>query len=237
MKKITFILIVALFLLSPSSERARKIQPYLLEGESGLVLYEEFLDTLSSAEVSRTDISFDSWYKFVSFTSEQICFQRGEDGKQKLTYTVREPFVFWNYPPPSYYDGKNYYYSYNGTWFVDTHNRFKSYLQRDFMGIPTSILTTYPIVSDKVYQIGEQYEILITARAGDGSEQYQIAAELGADKQFEQIQITVTDGLSSNNPNYRHFYRIRYAKVNQPIEIKPPAGFDPEKVIGGGDRK
>lgn len=229
MRKSLVIITTALMLLLSAASHMPRV-PSLVVGLSGVTLYADFLDGLQSGEVTRSDISFDSWYSFVSFTSEQINFAPTDDGKQALTYRVRQPFVFWHNPAPNYFDGETYFYKHNGAWFRDRNNRFTAYLRQDFMGIPTHILDTYPASRDEVYYLDNQYFAHIDLQPPDASEIYRITATLDADKQFEKIDIAVLEQGENGIPDYQQYYKIRYRHVNGKTAISPPDDLDPSSI-------
>ncbi|MGI5967203.1 MULTISPECIES: hypothetical protein [Anaerotruncus] len=226
MRKVLLICLSILLLSTSASGRIAAAEPVLMPGMSCLALYEDFSSRLASGQIIRTEIGFDSLYDFVSYTQEEISFHNNDNGKLELTYRSRQPFVFWHYPQADYYDGNNYYYSYNGDWFIDLHNRFTEHLRQDFMGIPTFILEDYPIVRDEVFYQDFSFFGYLTTQAPGSNRRYTLTAKISLDGDFESIGITISELDQNGETHYQHYYRIVYSDVNAELKITPPPDLD-----------
>ncbi|MBC8585892.1 hypothetical protein [Youxingia wuxianensis] len=232
MRKAVIFLLFVITIAIPSSGLVTSVPPILVEELSGVALYHEFLSGLSSGIVTKSNFNFDNLYDFLNSTQEEITFSKQTDGTNTLTYQSRRPFIFWYFPTPSYFDGENYYYEHNDSWFMDTNHHFTDHLRQDFMGIPTYILENYPVLSDEVYQLPDgSYEARIVMCSPGGTVSHSLYCLLDKQKNFREIAISTKNSFAEQRTSYMQYYMIKYSKINEPIKISPPKSFNKNNIF------
>lgn len=211
-----------------------------VEDQSALTLYYSFLRSLKSGEVKKTQYSAKSLYDVVSYTTEEFVFTTREDGNLVMTYRQRQPIVFWYYPEADYYDGDYYYYKHNGDWFVDTFNRHAKQVEQDALGIPSDVINLYRITESEVFQRpdgGLQAYVYAESRS-DQERTAQVIGVIDKDGLFSYIEATViypdpdADEAASGeeSPKITEKYVIEYGKINEVVQVEPPATLTKEEI-------
>lgn len=221
MKKIVSALLCALLFTSLAACSPKEKTP--LDGMTGISLYTDFINNITSGELLKLNYSFDSWFDFYNSTSTRIIFKKNSAGKRELLYRERDLLVFWNYPTYDYYDGTTYYYKYKEDWYTDSFTKYDRVQQSDFIGIRDKFFTGNNVISDVVYQVGNGYEAQAVVQTPSKSVYYTLTAKIDQDFNFSNIRILAYE-YDEDKGDYRKIstYFFRYSKINAVKKIARP---------------
>lgn len=221
MKKIVSVLLCVLLLTSLAACSPKEKTP--VEGMTGISLYTDFINNITSGELLKLNYSFHSWYDFYNSSSTRIIFKERSAGKRELLYRERDLLVFWSFPTYDYFDGTTYYYKYKEDWYTDSFTKYDRVQQSDFIGIRDNFFTGNTIISDAVYQVGNGYEASAVVQTPNKSGYYALTGKIDQDFNFSNIRI-LEYVYDEELGDYRKIstYFFRYSRINAVEKIERP---------------
>lgn len=221
MKRI-LVLIVAVFIGSNIFCEQRYALQTPRHDLSGISIYNNFILGLQSGVVKKTSIDMGGLYEILDTTQETVYFNH-TDGKLFLSYRSRLPVVFWNWPPPDYYDSDRYYYKLGNEWFYDRFGYYDEKVQAQYLRFPDELLIGCDVVEDSVMQTKDGYDIRLVTKSKDATVQSEIMMESDLNMLIHRVDINTHSIYDANSQGKR--YEIRYRRVNQEVPVTKPKGL------------
>ncbi len=198
-----------------------------VDNVDALDVYYRFIYGIESAEIEKRVSYGKDLYSRLSATVCNVRYSRDGD-TARLLYREYVPAVFFSYPEYEYYDGQNYYYQYDGNWFVDSTNRHAYYLTPDFLGIPSEIFSNYNITFNGLYRDGGEYILKIQGRHRETDMLCEITGYAGDELAIRRLEIV--EEYSGGGAIKQKHIAIDYLSVNGDIDIQPPKSLDMDNV-------
>lgn len=232
MKRVFGFLLVLIISLIVAACGKAPIERSLVQDESAIDRYSDFITGLSSGKVIKYDYSFENWYDIVSSTRTVVKFSHGEGDLPAILVSQKHPAVFWDIPSPKYFDGNTLYYKYKGTWYTD-RGGFKSGLKDDYFGFPPSIIEGNNIKADNVYTRPDGgYDLYIQTEDEQTGVHYLITCQADENYSIKNILIRTYSPKNIWKTDYhtKSCYMV-YSNINKDYTVEPPA----ELKTGGKD--